>query len=153
MELLLDTVRPDRLGHGVRAVEDPRVLRRIVDAGVGLEVCPSSNVGLGVYPDVAAVPLRTLLAAGARMALGADDPLLFRARLTAQYELARDRHGLDDVALAGLARASIELSRAPTPVRARLLDGVADWLRQDAGTAAGTAGVRSRQGSAEATTG
>ena len=126
--VLLDAVRPDRLGHGVRATEDPQVLRRVVDAGVALEVCPSSNVGLGVYPDTSAVPLRTLLGSGAQVALGADDPLLFGSRLVAQYEVARDGHGLDDAALAALARSSIEVSRAPAALRARLLSGVTAWL-------------------------
>lgn len=124
----LDTLAPDRLGHGVRSVEDPAVLRRVVDAGIALEVCPSSNVALGVYPDAASVPLARLLDAGARVALGADDPLLFGHRLVDQYRAAREVHGLDDAALAGLARASVEASRAPDDVRASLLRGIEAWL-------------------------
>ena len=54
----LDALHPDRLGHGVRSAEDPELLARIVDAGIGLEVCPTSNVALGVYPTLADVPLR-----------------------------------------------------------------------------------------------
>ena len=50
-------LKPARLGHGVRAAEDPDLLARIVDAGIALEVCPASNVSLGVYPDAAHVPL------------------------------------------------------------------------------------------------
>lgn len=121
-------LHPDRLGHGVRTGEDPRLLDEVVASGVALEVCPASNVSLGVYPDPASVPLRTLVAAGAQVALGADDPLLFRARLLAQYEAARDVHGFDDDALAALARSSITASRASDSVRARLLAGVDDWL-------------------------
>src|SRR5690606_39630632 len=49
---VLDALHPDRLGHGVRAVEDPAVLERVGDSGVALEVCPTSNVSLGVYPAV-----------------------------------------------------------------------------------------------------
>lgn len=125
---VLDTLRPDRLGHGVRSAEDPAVLARVVAAGVGLEVCPASNVGLGVYPTAAAVPLRTLLDAGAAVALGADDPLLFGSRLTAQYETARDVAGLDDEALAELARHSLRLSRAPAADVARWSGEVDRWL-------------------------
>ena len=84
----LDSLAPARLGHGVRSAEDPELLRRIVDAGVALEVCPASNVALGVYPTMAQVPLRTLIDAGATIALGADDPLLFGPRLADQYEAA-----------------------------------------------------------------
>ncbi|GAA1715490.1 adenosine deaminase [Isoptericola hypogeus] len=125
---VVDALAPDRLGHGVRAGEDPALLAELVDAGVALEVCPASNVGLGVYADVAAVPLRTLVDAGAHVALGADDPLLFGSRLVDQYESARREHGFTDAGLADLARASIRASRASSGTRARLLAGVDDWL-------------------------
>ncbi len=124
----LDALAPDRLGHGVRSAEAPDILARLVDEGVALEVCPASNVALGVYPTMADVPLRTLLDAGAQVALGADDPLLFGPRLAAQYQSARDDHGLADPALAALARSSVEASRAPLAVRRSLLDGVDRWL-------------------------
>ena len=126
----LRSLAPDRLGHGVRSVEDPEVLGTVVDAGVALEVCPTSNVALGVYADLASVPLRTLIDHGASVALGADDPLLFGSRLEDQYESARLDHGLDDVALAGLAKASIAASRAPQATRASLEAGVDAWLTQ-----------------------
>jgi adenosine deaminase len=133
VEVTLDALAPDRIGHGVRSAEDPRVLRRVVDAGIPLEVCPGSNVALGVYPDGRDVPLRRLLDAGARLALGADDPLLFGTRLVDQYRAAREEHGLDDAALAGLARTSVEASTAPQDVRARLLAQIDGWLDGDRG--------------------
>jgi adenosine deaminase len=124
----LRLLRAHRIGHGVRAVEDPALLEELVAARVTLEVCPSSNVALGVATDAAAVPLTTLLRAGVPVALGADDPLLFGARLVAQYEIARSVHGCSDVALAGLARDSVEASFAPEDVKARLRAGIAAWL-------------------------
>lgn len=124
----LDTLGAQRIGHGVRSVEDPALLGRLADAGVTLEVCPVSNVRLGVYRDLSAVPLRTLREAGVPVALGADDPLLFGARLLDQYELARAVHGFDDAELAELARASVRASRAPSDIRARLLAGIDAWL-------------------------
>ncbi|PVU82434.1 adenosine deaminase [Cellulomonas sp. WB94] len=128
IDVVLDHLAPDRLGHGVRAAEDPAVLARIVERGVALEVCPASNVSLGVYRRASDVPLRVLVEAGATVALGADDPLLFGSRLVAQYEAARDVHGFDDVELADLARGSIRASRASDGTRARLLAGVDAWL-------------------------
>lgn len=125
---VLDALHPDRLGHGVRAVEDPAVLERVVDSGVALEVCPTSNVSLGVYPAVEDVPLRRLVDAGATVALGADDPLIFGPRLLEQYRLAREVHGFDDAALAELARGSIRASRASESSRARMLAAVDAWL-------------------------
>jgi len=125
---VLDHLAPDRLGHGVRAAEDPAVLRRAVDAGVAFELCPSSNVSLGVYWSAEQVPLRRLIDAGATIALGADDPLLFRARLVDQYEQARRIHGLSDREIADLARGSIRASRASSATKNRLLTGVDAWL-------------------------
>jgi adenosine deaminase len=128
---VLTALRPDRLGHGVRASEDRAVLAAVVEQGVALEVCPASNVGLGIYPDVGAVPLGPLVEAGATVALGADDPLLFGARLVDQYEAARTAHGFDDTALAGLARSSIRASRAAAGSKLRMLAEVDAWLAAD----------------------
>jgi adenosine deaminase len=127
----VDLLGAQRLGHGIRAVEDERLLGRLVEEQIVLEVCPASNVALGVYPDLASVPLPAVLAAGARVALGADDPLLFGSRLLDQYETARSVHGFDDAVLAHLARSSIVGSTAPADVRDRLLAGVDAWLATD----------------------
>lgn len=124
----LEALGPDRLGHGIRSAEDPRVLEEVVRRGVTLEVCPGSNVALGVYGGAWDVPLRQLMEAGARIALGADDPLLFGSRLNAQYETARAVHGLSDVELAELARSSVRASRAPESVRKEMLAGIDHWL-------------------------
>ncbi len=124
----LEDLRAGRIGHGVRSVEDPDLLARVVDAGVALEVCPVSNVSLGVYSDLTSVPLPQLLEAGATVALGADDPLLFGSRLAAQYATMRAAHDLTDETLAELARMSVRASTAPDDLRTRLLTGIDDWL-------------------------
>ncbi len=124
----LSSLGPDRLGHGIRSVEDPQVLDEAVRRGVTFEVCPGSNVALGVYKAAADVPLRRLMEAGAQIALGADDPLLFGSRLNDQYESARAVHGLSDSQLAELARGSVRGSRAPSPSRAQMLAEIDSWL-------------------------
>src|SRR6266487_1245076 len=128
VEACLDDLHADRIGHGIRAVEDPAVVKRLLADWVTCEVCPSSNVALGVAATPAQVPLRRLVEAGVPVALGADDPLLFGTRLTAQYEIARQAHGFTDAELADLARMSVQSSAAPEPVRARLLAGIDAWL-------------------------
>ena len=144
--------RAQRLGHGVRVAEDIEiefgaidengeelsddtglvslgpVANWVRDRGIALEVCPSSNVHLGVYHEPSDVPLRQLVDAGATVALGADDPLLFLSRLTDQYELARTRLGFDDAELADLARASITASLAAEADKARWLAEVDAWI-------------------------
>jgi adenosine deaminase len=124
----LDELGADRIGHGIAAAADPALMRALAEAAVTLEVCPTSNVALGVAAKPADVPLVTLLDAGIPVALGADDPLLFASRLTAQYEIARRAHGLCDPELAELARMSVHGSTAPAATRARLLAGIDAWL-------------------------
>jgi adenosine deaminase len=82
----LDLLRPDRIGHGVRSVEDADLVRRIADEGVVLEVCPGSNIALGIYPSYAKHPFETLRTAGCKLALGVDDPPFFNTRIGQEYE-------------------------------------------------------------------
>src|SRR5207248_7710978 len=84
-------ISPLSLHDALPISEDPAVVKRLAADWVTCEVCPSSNVALGVAASPAQVPLRRLVEAGVPVALGADDPLLFGTRLTAQYEIARDR--------------------------------------------------------------
>jgi len=128
VETTLEAIEPDRIGHGVRSVEDPRVLDLVAEEGVALEVCPGSNVALGVYGRPEDVPLRAIVEHGIPVALGADDPLLFGSRLAAQYDLARDALAFTDEELAELARGSLRASRAPEDVRKAALEGVDAWL-------------------------
>lgn len=124
----LDELAADRIGHGVRAVEDPYLVERIATQEVTLELCPSSNVSLGVATEPTQVPLRRLFDGGAPIALGADDPLLFGPRLVSQYEIAREAHGCTDAELAELARMSIRGSAAPESRRKELLTEIDTWL-------------------------
>ncbi|ETK33086.1 adenosine deaminase [Microbispora sp. ATCC PTA-5024] len=124
----VDDLDADRVGHGVRAAESPRLMERLADRQITCEVCPLSNVGLGVAERPEDVPLRRLFEAGVPIALGADDPLLFGARLLPQYELAREVYGFDDAELAELARQSIRSSAAPESVKKEVLSEIDAWL-------------------------
>lgn len=121
-------LKPRRLGHGVRTTEDKSLLKRLVDEGIAFEVCPASNVQLGIYPDLSHVPLPALMEAGATVALSADDPLLFHSRLLAQYEAARDVFGLTDEQVAGLASQSIDASLTSESSKAVWRKAIAAWL-------------------------
>ena len=124
----LETLRPDRLQHGVRAVEDLELMKRLADSDIVLDVCPTSNLLLSVYPSLAEHPLPQLLDAGIGCSLNGDDPLLFGPVLLHEYELARTEMGLDDDALASVARASISGSGAPAGLKASALRSIDDWL-------------------------
>jgi adenosine deaminase len=109
-----------RIGHGVRSVEDPALLDELVRRGTVLEVCPGSNVALGLYRNRATHPLHRLIAAGVRVTLGSDDPPFFHTTLGAEYDLA----GLDEQALRAITRTAIEASFADEATKGRLLKGV-----------------------------
>ena len=101
---------------------------------------PVVNVALGVYSDLTSCRCATCSTAGATVALGADDPLLFGSRLAGQYATMRAAHEFTDEELAELARMSVRASRAPDDVKTRVLAEIDEWL------AAGrlTAGLRGR---------
>ena len=131
VQACLDDLHADRIGHGVQAASDDVLVKRLAQQAVTLEVCPSSNVALGIAERTRDVPLRRLFEAGVPIALGADDPLLFGSRLLVQYGIARHEHGFTDAELADLARMSVQGSAAPSDVRRRLLAGIDAWADQD----------------------
>jgi adenosine deaminase len=97
-----------RIGHGVRAIEDPRLVDFLRDTGVTLEVCPTSNVKTGVVPDFAHHPLRRLYDAGVLVTLNSDDPAMFQTNITGEYEVAAREFGFTEAELRQLTRNAIE---------------------------------------------
>ncbi len=124
----LDTLHADRIQHGVRAIEDPELVKRLADSQVCLDVCPTSNIMLAVFPSLDAHPLPALLDAGVRCSINGDDPLLFGPGLLEEYELCRTELGLSDEHLAVVARCSIEASGAPGDLKRDALAGIDRWL-------------------------
>jgi len=106
-----------RIGHGVRAVEDAGLLAQLAACGITLEVCPTSNVRTGVVADYAAHPLPALLGAGIAVTLGADDPAYFHTDLTRELQLAVEHWGLDADAADEFAAAGLRAAFAPEPDR------------------------------------
>ena len=84
-----------RISHGVRAIEDPALVAELADRGLVLEVCPGSNVALGVFDSFAAHPLPKLHEAGVTITLGSDDPPYFATSIGHEYELAHEHLGCD----------------------------------------------------------
>ncbi|WEX77525.1 adenosine deaminase [Sinorhizobium numidicum] len=117
----LDHVRPSRISHGVRAIEDGDLVKRLADEDVVLEVCPGSNISLQVFPDFAAHPLPPLYAAGVRVTLNSDDPPFFHTSLAQEYEIAAHVMGFEDGELNRMTRTAIEAAFVDEPTRQRLL--------------------------------
>ena len=122
----LDHIRPSRIGHGVRAIENPDLVRRIADEGVVLECCPGSNIALGVFASFADHPLPALMQAGCRVTLNSDDPPHFHSTIGHEYDIARTHFGLDDTALRALTRTAIEAAFVDEETRATLMARLAD---------------------------
>ena len=103
----LDAARAERIGHGVRAVEDPALVDELARLGVPLEVCPTSNVCLGVVPSLEEHPFDRLRRAGVRVSVNSDDPPLFDTTLTDEYLGLHRAFGYDAGELAGLSLAAL----------------------------------------------
>jgi adenosine deaminase len=129
----LDHLRAQRIAHGVLAIEDDALVARLAAEQICLDVCPTSNLLLDVFPSPPAHPLPQLLEAGVPCTLGSDDPLLFGASLLAEFALCRDRMGLDDALLARMARTSFVHSGAPQPVKDAGVAAVAAWCSTSPG--------------------
>ena len=117
----LEVCGAERIGHGVRAVEDSTLVNELAERRIPIEVCPSSNVALGVYPSIADHPVKKLIDAGVEVTINSDDPPLFGTNLTREYlhlhrtfglgadELAElSWNGLRHAFVAGEERASLE---------------------------------------------
>lgn len=117
----LDLVRPARIGHGVRAIEDADLVRRLADLGTVLEVCPGSNIALKVYPDFQSHPLRALRDAGVKVTISSDDPPFFHTSLAREYQIAETEFGFTREEIDGLTRTAIEAAFVDEATRLRLL--------------------------------
>jgi len=117
----LDHLRPSRIGHGVRAAENPDLVKRIVAEGVVLECCPGSNIALGVYDSFASHPLPALRRAGVKVTLNSDDPPFFKTSLAREYEIARREFKLDDKALTAMTRTALEAAFVDRKTKAELV--------------------------------
>lgn len=124
----LEHFLPDRIGHGVRSIDDPSLVARLADEGIPLEVAPVSNVATGVYGSLDEHPFLRLRDAGVVVTLNSDDPPMFGAWLAEVYEAARVAWTMSDEDLAATARAGVRASFADAATKAEIERGIDDWL-------------------------
>lgn len=113
-----------RIAHGVRASEDPALVKTLAERGMTLECCPTSNVVLGIYPTYEDHPLPGLVAAGVPVTLGSDDPPYFGASIGGEYEVCRDRLGFDEDALRTITIAALEAAFCDKTLKQSLIQKV-----------------------------
>ena len=125
----VEMLHADRIGHGVRAIEDPALLTVLRDRQIPLEINPTSNVRLHVYDRHAVHPFPHLDRMGIKVTVNSDDPPLFNTTLNAEYALLAAEFGYDHAGLIRIARNAFEVSGAPIALKTQLLAGFDDWAR------------------------
>lgn len=117
----------ERIGHGIAAVHDPRLLQHLADAAIPLEICPTSNVCTRSVSSLAEHPLPALVAAGVPVTINSDDPPMFSTTLNNEYAVAAQLLGLDETGVADLARAAVQASFLEANGQAVLLAEINDY--------------------------
>ena len=120
-------LRPSRIGHGVRAVEDDALVDRLAEDGVVLEVCPGSNVYLGVYAKIDAHPIETLRERGVAVTVSTDDPPFFRTDMTREYDALTEAFGWDEAVFAEVNRTAARAAFCDEATRKTLLERLDAW--------------------------
>lgn len=116
----LDALRPERIGHGVQAIDDIALVERLAEAGTVLEVCPGSNVFLGVYPTWAAHPIKKLRDQGVAVTVSTDDPPFFHTSMRREYARLADTFGWEDEDFRELNRTAAKAAFCDEDTRARV---------------------------------
>ncbi|MDU8943322.1 adenosine deaminase [Ovoidimarina sediminis] len=116
----LDALRPERVGHGVRAIEDPALVDRLAEDGIVLEVCPGSNVTLGVYPSWQAHPIDRLRESGVPVTVSTDDPPFFHTTMSREYEMLNRNFGWDEEAFKELNRITLDAAFCTPETKTRI---------------------------------
>lgn len=122
-ESVRDAVRDlkvERVGHGVRAIEDPDLMYELADREITLEVCPGSNVVLGLYPDFAAHPIARLSDAGVGVTVSTDDPPFFHTNMRREYEMLNRAFGWEQDMFAALNATALNAAFCDETTRERV---------------------------------
>lgn len=106
-EAILD-LKVERIGHGVRAIEDAKLVDELVARQITLECCPGSNVALGLYPDVASHPIARLRDAGVKVTVSTDDPPFFHTTMRKEYDMLAKAFGWEDQEFRALNMTAID---------------------------------------------
>lgn len=117
----LDDLRVSRIGHGVRAAEDPALVERLAETGTVLEVCPGSNVALGLFPDWKSHPIDRLRREGVPVTVSTDDPPFFHTTMDAEYDRLADVFGWQEPEFRAINVTAAEAAFCDAETRARLL--------------------------------
>lgn len=118
----LDHLRVERIGHGVRAIEDPALVERLAANGIVLEVCPGSNIALQVYRKWSDHPIERLMAAGVPVTVSTDDPPFFHTTMRHEYDRLASTFGWTDEEIRAINRTAARAAFCSADLRKTLID-------------------------------
>lgn len=117
-----------RIGHGVQVIHSPETIERLKDQNIALELCPSSNIKLGLFNDFASHPFPTLLESGIKVSLNSDDPPFMKTTLAKEYELTQKAYHYSDETMNSITAMAIDCAfvdeETKRTLNAKLLDGI-----------------------------
>ncbi len=116
----IELLHPTRLGHGVRSIEDPNLVKLIRDLDIILETCPTSNIATRIYKNYESHPVKTLFDSGIKITVNSDDPPFFNASVAGEYKVMKNL-GLSDDQLISLTRNAVEYAFCDKETKKKLL--------------------------------
>lgn len=120
----MDYLPIKRIGHGVMAMHSPETIARLIDKNIALEVCPSSNIALGLFPDMDSHPFKQLLDAGVKISLNSDDPPFFKTTLVNEYEKVQQFYNYTNEKMSGITQMAVEAAFVDDKTKGELLKGL-----------------------------
>ncbi len=116
----LNDLEVERIGHGVRAIEDLALVDELAERGVVLEVCPGSNVALGLYPSFRDHPIGQLFDRGVKVTVSTDDPPFFHTTMAREYDMLHDAFDWDEGVFAKIATTSLDAAFCDADTKAKI---------------------------------
>ena len=117
----LRDLRVERIGHGARAIEDLALVDELAETGITLELCPGSNVALGIFPSFRKHPIGEMFRRGVKVTISTDDPPFFHTTMTREYEQLHEAFDWDDGVFAKISRAALDAAFCDPDTKAAIL--------------------------------
>lgn len=127
----IKNLRADRICHGVRSIEDMNLVNELVERQIPLDICPTSNIRLNIYPTMREHPFRKLDELGVNVTINSDDPSLFGISLCDEYTTFAREFGYEIGDLVRFARNSIQASYATNELKARYSREIDKWEKSN----------------------
>lgn len=124
MQTAIQTCKINRIGHGVAAIHCPNTLAMLKDNNIPLEICPTSNIKLGLFPSIEKHPIKKLYDLGIQISINSDDPPFMNTNIGHEYELVQHVFKLTDSEINNITKMAIMQSFADDRLKSKLLEKI-----------------------------